>query len=157
MACYFEDPGANEAAFTHGWFRSGDEGFFRYDEQGRKFFFITGRIKEIIIRGGVNISPFEIDEVLMHIPTVAAGIAVGFENDWYGEEVGAYVKLKPGMDASEADIIAGCRKHLPFAKSPKVVVFGTDIPVTSTGKYQRTKCKEDFARWKSVQFVESKE
>ena len=58
---------------------------------GRQFFFITGRFKELIIRGGANISPFEIDEILMHIPGVKAGIAVGFDNDWYGEEVGAYV------------------------------------------------------------------
>jgi long-chain acyl-CoA synthetase len=152
MAYYFGDPEANEKTFAHGWFRSGDEGFFRYDEQGRKFFFITGRIKELIIRGGVNISPFEIDEILMHIPGVEAGIAVGFDNDWYGEEVGAYVKPKQGMNISEEGILAHCRKHLPFDKSPKVVVIGNDIPVTSTGKYQRTKCKSHFLQWKAVQF-----
>jgi acyl-CoA synthetase (AMP-forming)/AMP-acid ligase II len=67
MHGYGGNAGATEEAFTHGWFRSGDEGFFRYDEQGRRFFFITGRIKELIIRGGVNISPFEIDEVLMRL------------------------------------------------------------------------------------------
>jgi long-chain acyl-CoA synthetase len=156
MACYFSDTDANEKAFTHGWFRSGDEGFFRYDEEGRKFFFITGRIKELIIRGGVNLSPFEIDEVLMHVPGVEAGIAVGFENEWYGEEVGAYVKPKPGVSLSEEDILAFCRKHLPFAKSPKVVIVGSEIPVTSTGKYQRTKCKELFTRWKSTQFAEER-
>jgi acyl-CoA synthetase (AMP-forming)/AMP-acid ligase II len=156
MRCYFGDPGANEHAFTHGWFRSGDEGFFRYDEQGRKFFFITGRIKELIIRGGVNISPFEIDEVLMNIPGVQAGIAVGFENDWYGEEVGAYVAVKKGAALAEESILAFCRKTLPFAKSPKVVVLGDEIPVTSTGKYQRSKCKDLFTQWKGVQFVENK-
>ncbi|MEW6510164.1 MAG: class I adenylate-forming enzyme family protein [Bacteroidota bacterium] len=154
MAGYFADPEANETTFTHGWFRSGDEGFYRFDDQGRKFFFITGRIKELIIRGGVNISPFEIDEVLMHIPGVEAGIAVGFENEWYGEEVGAYVKPKPGIELSEEHVLAHCRKYLPFAKSPKVVVIGNDVPVTSTGKYQRTKCKDLFARWKPVQFIE---
>lgn len=156
MKYYFQDPEANEKTFSHGWFRSGDEGFFQYDEQGRKFFFITGRLKELIIRGGVNISPFEIDEVLMNMHGVGAGIAVGFENDWYGEEVGAYVKPKDGMVLSEDDVIAHCRKHLPFSKSPKVVVFGNDIPVTSTGKYQRTKCKDLFAKWKTVQFHEQK-
>lgn len=154
MKFYFQDEEANEKTFAHGWFRSGDEGFFRYDDQGRKFFFITGRIKELIIRGGVNISPFEIDEVLMNMPGVQAGIAVGFENDWYGEEVGAYVKLKEGAGFGEKEILAYCRKHLPFGKSPKVVVFGNDVPVTSTGKYQRNRCKELFAEWKSVQFGE---
>ncbi|HEX9658009.1 MAG TPA: class I adenylate-forming enzyme family protein [Bacteroidota bacterium] len=156
MKGYFQNPEANEKTFAHGWFRSGDEGFYQMDDQGRKFFFITGRLKELIIRGGVNISPFEIDEVLMNIPGVAAGIAVGFENEWYGEEVGAYVKPKDGLTLSEKDIIGICRKQLPFAKSPKVVVFGDHLPVTSTGKYQRNKCKHLFAEWKSVQFNEKK-
>ncbi len=156
MKGYFENPEANEKTFAHGWFRSGDEGFYQIDDEGRKFFFITGRLKELIIRGGVNISPFEIDEVLMNIPGVAAGIAVGFENEWYGEEVGAYVKPKDGLTLSEKDILGICRKQLPFSKAPKVVIFGDDLPVTSTGKYQRNKCKHLFAKWKAVQFNEKR-
>jgi len=156
MKFYFQNPEANEQTFAHGWFRSGDEGFFRYDDQGRKFFFITGRLKELIIRGGVNISPFEVDEILMNLPGVQAAIAVGFENDWYGEEVGAYVKLKDGIQIGEGEVISHCRKHLPFFKSPKVILFGNDMPVTSTGKYQRAKCKHLFAKWKAEQFVETK-
>jgi len=154
MKYYFREPDVNAVTFAHGWFRSGDEGFFRFDDQGRRFFFITGRIKELIIRGGANISPFEIDEVLMNIPGVAAGIAVGFENEWYGEEVGAYVKPMDGMDLKPEDILAYCRKVLPFAKSPKVVLLGADVPVTSTGKYQRSKLRDLFAAWKAVQFTE---
>ena len=154
MCAYDDDVDVNEAAFTHGWFRSGDEGFYRYDEEGRKFFFITGRLKEIIIRGGVNISPFEIDEVLSKMPGVQSGIAVGFVNDWYGEEVGAYVQLKPDLDITQDQVLAHCRKHLPFGKSPKVVVFGEAIPVTSTGKYQRSKLRHLFAQWKETQFTE---
>jgi|WetSurMetagenome_2_1015567.scaffolds.fasta_scaffold54021_1 acyl-CoA synthetase (AMP-forming)/AMP-acid ligase II len=155
MHGYSGNPDATGEAVAHGWFRSGDEGFFRYDDQGRKFFFITGRIKELIIRGGVNISPFEIDEVLMSLPGVAAGIAVGFENDWYGEEVGAFVILKAGVLLEADAVLAFCRKSLPFAKSPKVIVFGDQIPVTSTGKYQRSRCKELFSQWKEVQFSET--
>jgi acyl-CoA synthetase (AMP-forming)/AMP-acid ligase II len=155
MARYFQNPDANDTTFAHGWFRSGDEGFFQYDDTGRQFFFITGRIKELIIRGGVNISPFEIDEILMGMPGIHAGIAVGFENDWYGEEVGAFVKVKDGIEISEQQILNYCRKHLPFSKSPKVVVIGDTVPVTSTGKYQRTMCKEMFEKWKSVQFSEN--
>jgi acyl-CoA synthetase (AMP-forming)/AMP-acid ligase II len=102
----------------------------------------------------VNISPFEIDEILSKMPGVQAGIAVGFENEWYGEEVGAYVQLKPDIEITEAQVLAHCRKHLPFGKSPKVVLFGTAIPVTSTGKYQRAQVRELFARWKDVQFKE---
>jgi long-chain acyl-CoA synthetase len=154
MAGYFDNEEANAAAFTHGWFRSGDEGFCREDDLGRRFFFITGRIKELIIRGGVNISPFEIDEVLMGMPGVAAGIAVGFDNDWYGEEVGAYVRRAQGSVVTEEEVLAWCRRHLPFHSSPKVVVFGEDLPVTSTGKYQRNRCREHFASWRGVQFTD---
>ncbi|MBI5474968.1 MAG: acyl--CoA ligase [Ignavibacteriae bacterium] len=156
MKHYFQNEESNQKTFAHNWFRSGDEGFFRYDEQLRKFFFITGRIKELIIRGGVNISPFEIDEVLMNMPGIHAGIAVGFENDWYGEEVGAYVTMKDGFEVAEQDVIAYCRKHLPFSKTPKAVVFSNHLPVTSTGKYQRSKCKPLFEPWKEVQFTEKR-
>jgi long-chain acyl-CoA synthetase len=149
MKGYFGRPEANAEAFAHGWFRSGDEGFRRDG-----YYFITGRIKELIIRGGVNLSPLEIDEVLNRIPGVAAGLAVGFENDWYGEEVGAYVKRTPDASVGEADILRACATALPFHKRPKVVVFGDWIPVTSTGKYQRRKLLDLFAAWKRHQFRE---
>ena len=139
---------------SHGWLSTGDEGFFHYDEQGRKFFLVTGRLREIILRDGVNISPLEIDEVLMHMPGIQAGIAVGFENDWYGEEVGAYVQPRYESELNEEDVLSYCRKHLPFSKSPKVVVFDRNIPATSTDGYQRNKCKDLFLNWKSVQFGE---
>jgi long-chain acyl-CoA synthetase len=156
MKGYYRRPEANAETFAHEWFRSGDEGFFRRDAAGRPFFFITGRIKELIIRGGVNLSPFEIDEVLNRIPGVARGLAVGFENTWYGEEVGAYVMLQPGVSLGEAEILAACRERLPFSKAPKVVVFGSDIPVTSTGKYQRGRLRPLFAAWRETQFRESR-
>ncbi|HEV8537555.1 MAG TPA: AMP-binding protein, partial [Bacteroidota bacterium] len=156
MKEYYANPEVNEKTFAYGWFRSGDEGFYEYDTQIRKFFFITGRIKELIIRGGTNISPFEIDEVLMNMPGVKAGLAVGFENDWYGEEVGAYIQIHPGVHLTDQDILDHCKKYFSFQKSPKVVVFGNNIPVTSTGKYQRNKLKPLFDKWKTVQFSESK-
>jgi long-chain acyl-CoA synthetase len=170
------NPDANSKTFEFGWFRSGDEGFYKKDAEGRIYFFITGRIKELIIRGGVNIAPLEIDEVLMSLPEVKAGIAVGFDNDWYGEEVGALVLLKDefipplkgenspigqnaqlvsrGMFEEELKetIIKQCGEKLPFYKSPKVVIFTDSIPVTSTGKYQRNKVKYLFSEYKTVQF-----
>lgn len=155
MKGYHRRPDANADTFRHGWFRSGDEGFFERDERGRPFFFITGRLKELIIRGGVNLSPFEIDEVLNRIPGVARGLAVGFENDWYGEEVGAYVKREEGAEGAaldEATVLRACRDVLPFSKAPKVVVFGDEIPVTSTGKYQRGRLRPHFEGWKATQF-----
>ncbi|HLB01155.1 MAG TPA: AMP-binding protein, partial [Bacteroidota bacterium] len=156
MRRYFASDEMNEPTFAHGWFRSGDEGFFLTDGAGRPYFFITGRLKELIIRGGTNISPFEIDEVLMNIPGVRAGLAVGFDNDWYGEEVGAYVQRAPGSKITPEEIIGHCRKALPYFTCPKVVVFGNDIPVTSTGKYQRSKLRPLFIQWKASQFREEK-
>ncbi|MEX0780619.1 MAG: class I adenylate-forming enzyme family protein [Balneolales bacterium] len=152
MKEYFGNEDANEKAFTYGWFRSGDEGFYKLDKKGRPFFFITGRLKELIIRGGINLSPLEIDEIIGKAPGVETGIAVGFENDWYGEEVGAYVKMRPGEMQDAARIIKFCAEKLPFMKKPKVVVFGDDIPVTSTGKYQRLKIAGLFSEWKNKQF-----
>ncbi|HAW78497.1 MAG TPA: long-chain fatty acid--CoA ligase, partial [Balneola sp.] len=108
MKGYFNNPEANEKAFTNGWFRSGDEGVYQNDEEGKAYYFITGRIKELIIRGGINFAPLEIDEVINKAPGVKAGIAVGFENDWYGEEVGAYVELLEGEKENSEQIINFC-------------------------------------------------
>jgi acyl-CoA synthetase (AMP-forming)/AMP-acid ligase II len=152
MKYYYHNDEANEKTFSYGWFRSGDEGFYERDENGIKYFFISGRLKELIIRGGVNLSPLEIDEVIARCPGVKIGIAVGFENDFYGEEVGAYVQKSENVNISEEDVISFCKEHLPFSKVPKVVIFGDDIPVTSTGKYQRNKCKPLFVQWRAAQF-----
>ena len=152
MQGYFKRPDANEETFKFQWFRSGDEGYFLHDEAGRKFFFITGRIKELINRGGVKFSPFDIEEVLLGLDGVKVGLAVGFPNVYYGEEVGAYVVLEDGARGDAEAIIASCREQMTFEKSPKVVVFGSEIPVTSTGKYQRLKLQGRFAEWEHTQF-----
>lgn len=151
MQGYYNDNHANHTAFANGWFRSGDEGFYERDNRGRSFFFITGRLKELIIRGGVNISPLEIDEVLNTHPGIKSAIAVGFDNSWYGDEIGALV-LKSDPALTEADVISWCLASLPFYKSPKVVVFGHDIPVTSTGKYQRNRVRHLFSEYRETQF-----
>lgn len=152
MSGYFRNPEANAEAFKFRWFRSGDEGFKLRGEDGRDYFFITGRIKELIIRGGINLSPFEIDEVLNSMPGIRVGLAVGFENRYYGEEVGAYVQVEDGKTLTEEAVIAHCRANLQSSKCPKVVIFGDDIPVTSTGKYQRGKLKHLFEAYKDKQF-----
>ncbi len=152
MKHYLKRPEANAETFRYGWFRSGDEGFFKLDDKGRKFFFITGRIKELIIRGGINYSPLEIDEVINRVPGVKAGMAVGFENDFYGEEVGAYCVLQPGANLTAEQFLAACAAKLPYERRPKVVVFGEEFPVTSTGKYQRNKLKPLFAKWRGASF-----
>jgi long-chain acyl-CoA synthetase len=154
MQGYFRRPDANQSTFAFQWFRSGDEGFYMEDEQGRPVFFITGRIKELIIRGGVNYSPFEIDEILMNMPGVKAGLAVGFANKYYGEEVGAYIVPEEGSTVTEAEVLEYVQARLPFSKRPKVVVFGSEVPVTSTGKYQRLKLAPLFTQYEETQFRE---
>ncbi|MCW8131276.1 MAG: AMP-binding protein [Planctomycetota bacterium] len=149
---YASNRTANENAFTHGWFRSGDEGFWKKGADGRAYYFISGRFKELIIRGGVKISPLEVDEVINRCPGVKAGMAVGFENTTYGEEVGAYIVKQPGAEVTPEQVIEHCRKNLAAHAAPKVVVFGETFPVTSTGKYQRNQLKGQFAEWKDAQF-----
>jgi long-chain acyl-CoA synthetase len=158
-AGYFKRPDANEAAFRAGWFRSGDEGFFIRDERGRPFFFISGRLKELIIRGGVNISPLEIDDVLKGHPAVKFAMAVPFENRYYGEEIAAYVVPREGVQTSDAVLLEYCRGRLSFSKRPKVIVFGQDVPYTATGKPKRLALKASLAprlaSYRDVQFKES--
>ncbi len=152
MQGYFKRPDANQETFKFGWFRSGDEGLYLTDARGRRFFFITGRIKELINRGGVKFSPFDIEEVLLDMPGVKVGLAIAFRNDYYGEEVGAYVVLEDGATLTADDILNYCRARMTFEKAPKVVVFGSEIPVTSTGKYQRLQLQALFAEWQGTQF-----
>ena len=152
MQEYLSNEKANIETFNHGWFRSGDEGFWIKGPGGLPYFFITGRIKELIIRGGVNLAPLEIDEVLNSAPGVLSAICVGFEHDVYGEEVGALV-IPTDETVQTEEILQYCREHLPFSKSPKCIVFTDALPITTTGKYQRNKVKHLFAEYSSVQFT----
>jgi long-chain acyl-CoA synthetase len=156
-AGYFRRDDANEAAFKWGWFRSGDEGFYVRDKQGRPFFFISGRLKELIIRGGVNISPLEIDNVLKRHPGVKFAMAVPFENRFYGEEIAAYVvRCEPAALLSEAELLAYCHHSLPFSMRPKIILFGQEVPYTATGKPKRLELKARLApalaAYRDVQF-----
>jgi long-chain acyl-CoA synthetase len=161
-AGYFKREEANLAAFKWGWFRSGDEGFYTYDDKGRPFFFISGRLKELIIRGGVNISPLEIDDLLKRHPGVKFAMAVPFENRYYGEEIAAYVvsrNCEPSL--TTAELLDFCRSRLPFSKRPKVILFGEEVPYTSTGKPKRLELKARLApllaAYREHQFKEGNE
>lgn len=142
---YHDRDDANADAFKNGWFHSGDEGFALSDDRNRRFFFITGRIKELIIRGGVNYSPLEIDEVLNSHPQVRYGLAVPFANRYYGDEIAAYVVPQDGARLDPDDLLAFWRRRLDFARSPKVVVIGREIPYTTTGKPKRIELSQSLA------------
>ena len=158
MQGYASDRSATEHAFRHGWFHSGDEGFWAEGPDGAPYFFITGRIKELIIRGGSNVSPFEIDAVLRSHPSVQFGLAVPFANRFYGEEIAAYV-VRAG-EVTEQELLAHCSRFLDFARCPKVIIFGNDIPYTATGKPKRLELKQRLAEalspYRDVQFRRSR-
>ncbi len=127
---YFRNPEATEHAFRGGWFHTGDIAYV--DREG--FFFIADRKSDMIIRGGENIYPREIDELLYTHESIAEAAAVGVPDELYGEEVSAFVVLKEGREASEEEIIAFCREHLADFKCPKSVRFLDAMPKGPTGK-----------------------
>ncbi len=127
---YYKNDAANAAAFRNGWFHTGDIGY--RDQDG--FYFIVDRKSDMIIRGGENIYPREIDEVLYQHPDIAAAAAVGIPDNLYGEEVAAVVVLKSGAKLSDQEVIDYCKTRLADYKCPKTVHFVDDIPKGPTGK-----------------------
>jgi acyl-CoA synthetase (AMP-forming)/AMP-acid ligase II len=128
---YEDNPEANKAAFTGGWFRTGDQGFL--DES--RYITLVSRIKELINRGGEKISPREVDEALMCHPAVAEAVCFGIADRVYGEEVAAAVVSK--YPTTEAELIKHCDSLLADFKVPKVIYIVDAIPRTATGKIQR--------------------
>ena len=127
---YYKNPEATAVAFRNGWFHTGDIGY--RDSEG--FYFIVDRKSDMIIRGGENIYPREIDEVLYQHPAVSAAAVVGVPDDLYGEEVAGFVVLRDGGEASERELIEFCKARLADYKCPKTIRFVKDIPKGPTGK-----------------------
>ncbi|PYS44286.1 MAG: long-chain fatty acid--CoA ligase [Acidobacteria bacterium] len=127
---YFKNPDATESAFRNGWFHTNDIGY--RDQDG--FFYIVDRKSDMIIRGGENIYPREIDEILYQHPAVAAAATIGIPDPLYGEEVTAFIVLKEGVKISEDELIAHCQSQLADYKCPKTIRFVKDIPKGPTGK-----------------------
>jgi acyl-CoA synthetase (AMP-forming)/AMP-acid ligase II len=130
MKGYYQNDEATEKAFRSGWFHTNDLGY--KDEEG--FFYIVDRKSDMIIRGGENIYPREIDETLYQHPKVKDAATIGVPDQLFGEEVKSFIVLKDGESASEAEIIAYCREHLADFKCPKSIAFLADIPKGPTGK-----------------------
>ena len=130
---YENNPKANAEGFTHGWFRTGDQGQLTPDG----YLSLTGRLKEIINRGGEKISPREVDEVLMDHPAVAQVVTFGIPHEKLGEEVGAVIVLKAEQTATERDIRDFAAKRLADFKVPRKILFMDEIPKGATGKLQR--------------------
>ena len=143
---YYKNDAANAAAFRNGWFHTGDIGY--RDADG--FYYIVDRKSDMIIRGGENIYPREIDEVLYEHPDIAAAAAVGVKDNLYGEEVAAVVVLKPGATSTEQEVIDFCKARLADFKCPKTVRFVADIPKGPTGKL----LKRELAKMLSADYAD---
>jgi long-chain acyl-CoA synthetase len=133
MTGYWQDPDATRAAIRDGWFHTGD--LASCDADG--FYWFAGRKKEIIIRGGSNISPQEVEAVLYQHPAVSEVGVVGRPDHLWGEIVVAFVVLRSGQIATEAELIAFARERLADYKTPESVIFQTELPKSPTGKIQR--------------------
>jgi long-chain acyl-CoA synthetase len=153
MQGYFRNEEANAKTFQFGVLQTGDEGFMALDGQGRPFFFIVGRIKELIERGGEMFSTFEIDALLRQVPGVENALAYGFKSQKLGQEIGAVIERQPDAKLEEADVQAWFKgKGVPWEKSPKVVKFVDAIPKTATGKDQRLRFAPLFEDLYETQF-----
>lgn len=139
MKEYFKNPEANAETLKDGWLYTGDIGHM--DEAG--FFYITDRKKDMIIRGGENIYPREIEEVIYSHPAVSLGTVIGVRDKIYGELPKAFVVLKEGESVTEEEIIEYCKEHLADFKVPKYVEFRDDLPKTPTGKIMKQPLREE--------------
>jgi long-chain acyl-CoA synthetase len=140
MRGYWNRPEESASAFTaDGYLRTGDIAVM--DDEG--FFSIVDRKKEMIIAGGFNIFPSEVEEVLFRHPAIADVAVAGVPDPYRGETVKAYVVRKPGAQLTEDELIAFCREHLTAYKVPKLVEFRDDLPRTMVGKVLRRKLVEE--------------
>ena len=132
-AGYENNPKANAEGFAHGWFHTGDQGFM--DEDG--YLKITGRLKEIINRGGEKVAPVEVDEVLLDHPAVHQAVTFAMPHDKLGEDVAAAVVLREGLAATESELRDFANGRLAAFKVPRRIVILDEIPKGATGKLQR--------------------
>ncbi len=135
---YWDDPRNTEATFTDGWLRTGD--LVKRDADG--YFWFEGRAKQIIIRGGSNISPQEVEEALYHLPAVLEAGVIGMPDPVHGEKVIAFVALREGLTASEQELRHLVRSRIADYKTPERVLFLPTLPKGLTGKVQRRALKD---------------
>jgi len=138
MKGYWNQPEETAKTIKDGWLHTGDIGYM--DQDG--YFYITGRKKDIIIRGGENVSPIEVEDVLCQHPAVTEAGVVGIPDPVYGEEIKAFVVLKPGEQTTEGELIAFCKERLPTFKVPKKVQFVKSLPKNLLGKVLRAELRK---------------
>ena len=137
---YENNPDANKNSFSDGWFRTGDQGYF--DKDG--YLKISGRLKEIINKGGEKISPLEVDNILMDHPNIEQAVCFGYEDKMLGEDIATAIIIKEGMQCTEDDIKIYANEKLAKFKIPKKIFFVNEIPKGATGKLQRNALAKKF-------------
>jgi long-chain acyl-CoA synthetase len=137
MKGYYNRPDATAEAIRDGWFRSGD--LAKKDADG--FYYIVDRSKDIIIRGGFNVYPREIEEVFMTHPAVSLVAVIGVPHESRGEEIKAVVVRNKDHDVTEDDLVAWGKEQLAAYKYPRIVEFADELPMTSTGKILKRQLK----------------
>jgi len=140
MKGYHNRPEETEETLRGGWLHTGDIGYL--DEDG--YLFITDRKKDIIIKGGENIMPMQIEEVIYGHPAVAEAAVIGIPDSTYGEEIVAYVALKLGAEATPEELLEFCRKNLPTFKQPREVRILETLPKSSIGKILKRELRREF-------------
>ncbi|HUU76498.1 MAG TPA: AMP-binding protein [Methanoregulaceae archaeon] len=139
MKCYYNNPSATHATLdSNGWNHTGDQGII--DEEG--YVKIVGRLKDMVIRGGENIYPREIEEFLHHHPKIADVYVIGVPDTKYGEELVAWVKVEEGEDLTEEEVKEFCQEKIAHYKIPRYVMFVTEFPMSITGKIQKFRMRE---------------
>jgi long-chain acyl-CoA synthetase len=139
---YWNDPEATAASFVGGWTRTGDLGYV--DEDGDLI--MAGRSKELIIRGGYNITPLEIETVLHLHPAVQQAAVVGIPHEVLGEDIAAALTLRPGVTATVDEILSFCRKHLADNKVPRTLAILEEMPLNPNGKILKKELVEPLAK-----------
>ena len=143
MGGYWQDEEKTAQAFTaDGWLRTSDMGYM--DEDG--YIFLSGRADDLIIRGGENISPREVEEVLLDHPKLKDAAVIGVPSEEWGQEPRAIVVLREGQTASEEEIIEFSRAKLASFKRPRSVVFVDNLPRSALGKLSRKKLVEEYGK-----------
>jgi len=137
---YDNNEEANKTSFTNGWFRTGDQGYF--DKDG--YLKISGRLKEIINKGGEKISPLEVDNVLMDHPLIDQAVCFGYDDKMLGENIASAIIIKSGEKCSENDVLQYAQEKLAKFKIPKKIFFVEEIPKGATGKLQRNVLAKKF-------------
>lgn len=140
MPGYWNNPEASAEALRGGWLHTGDIGYF--DEEG--YLFLLDRAKDMVISGGNNIYPREVEEVLVLHPEIAECVVFGIPDDYWGEALHAVVVKRPGSTLSAADVIDFCGEHLAGYKKPKAVDFLDALPVSGYGKVLRREIRDKY-------------